>query len=181
MQLEAADWSIQATPPVHLQGFTPQLHSKGLMPVYEAVINSIESIEDRSDIEQKPLSHYYIELEIDRVEQLDFYPKPGPRPGGEIRAFRITDNGVGFTDKNWQSFRTLDSLHKVEKGCRGIGRLMWLKAFNNVVVHSNYEDNGGTRLRSFTFDVLKEVSESGVDSLENAEIATVVNLEGFKN
>ena len=23
MQLEAADWSIQATPPVHLQGFTP--------------------------------------------------------------------------------------------------------------------------------------------------------------
>ena len=156
-------------------------YSKGLMPVYEAVINSIESIEDRSDIEQKPLSHYYIELEIDRVEQLDFYPKPGPLPEGEIRAFRITDNGVGFTDKNWQSFRTLDSLHKVEKGCRGIGRLMWLKAFNNVVVHSNYEENGGTRLRSFTFDVLKEVSESGVDSLENAEIATVVNLEGFKN
>ena len=25
MQLEAADWSIQATPPVHLQGFTPHL------------------------------------------------------------------------------------------------------------------------------------------------------------
>ena len=24
MQLEAADWSIQATPPVHLQGFTPR-------------------------------------------------------------------------------------------------------------------------------------------------------------
>ena len=155
-------------------------YSKGLMPVYEAVINSIESIEDRSDIEQKPLSHYYIDLEIDRVEQLDFCPKPGPRPEGEIRAFRITDNGVGFTDKNWQSFRTLDSLHKVEKGCRGIGRLMWLKAFNNVVVHSNYEENGGTRLRNFTFDVLKEVSESGVDSLGNAEIATVVNLEGFK-
>ena len=155
-------------------------YNKGLMPVYEAVINSIESIDDRSAIEQNPLSHYYIELEIDRVEQLDLYPKPGPHPVGEIRAFRIADNGVGFNDKNWQSFRTLDSLHKVDKGCRGIGRLMWLKAFNDVVVHSNYEDNGGTRHRRFTFDILKEVSELGVASLGNAEIATVVNLEGFK-
>ena len=33
-------------------------YSKGLMPVYEAVINSIEAIEERSLTEQKALSDY---------------------------------------------------------------------------------------------------------------------------
>ena len=98
--------------------------TRGLMPVYEAVMNSIEAIEDRSIIERKPLSNYHIKLEVDRVEQQDLFPKPGPRPEGEIRGFRIADNGIGFNDKNWESFKTLDSLYKVEKGCRGIGRLM---------------------------------------------------------
>ena len=117
-------------------------YSKGLMPLFEAVINSIESIEDRSLIEQQSLSNYYIRLEIERVEQLDFGIKPGARPESEITGFRIIDNGVGFTDENWESFRTLDSSHKLEKGCKGIGRLMWLKAFNNVTVYSTYQENG---------------------------------------
>ena len=155
-------------------------YSKGLMPVYEAVINSIEAIEDRRQTEHTALSDYYIKLEIDRLEQLDIDPKPGPRPEGEIRGFRIADNGVGFTEKNWESFRTLDSLHKVGKGCRGIGRLMWLKAFDNVTVWSNYQENGEIKRRNFTFSVLNEVSESKVDSLESAEILTAVKLGGFK-
>ena len=105
---------------------------KGLMPVYEAVINSIEAIEERSQAEGKALSDYSIRLDIDRAAQLDLEPKRGPRPEVDIEGFRITDDGVGFNDSNWESFKTLDSLYKVEKGCWGIGRLMWLKAFNNV-------------------------------------------------
>ena len=89
-------------------------YSKGLMPVFEAVINSIESIEDRSLIEQQSLSNYYIRLEIERVEQLDSGPKPGARPEGEITGFRIIDNEVGFTDENWESFKTLDSFYKLK-------------------------------------------------------------------
>ena len=150
------------------------------MPVFEAVINSIESIEDRSLIEQQSLSNYYIRLEIERVEQLDFGPKPGARPEGEITGFRIIDNGVGFTDENWESFRTLDSLHKLEKGCKGIGRLMWLKAFKNATVNSTYQENGETKRRSFTFDAMNEVSECAVDCLESTENSTVVRLERFE-
>ena len=155
-------------------------YSKGLMPVFEAVINSIESIEDRSLIEQQSLSNYYIRLEIERVEQLDFGPKPGARPEGEITGFRIIDNGVGFTDENWESFKTLDSLHKLKKGCKGIGRLMWLKAFKNVTVNSTYQENGENKRRSFTFDATNEVSECAVDCLESAENSTVVRLERFE-
>ena len=155
-------------------------YSKGLMPVYEAVINSIEAIEERSLTEQKALSDYRIRLEIDRMEQLEFDPKPGPRPEGEIRGFRIADNGVGFTDKNWESFRTLDSLHKVEKGCRGIGRLTWLKAFDNVAVRSVYMEDGEVRRRAFSFNISNEVQNQTVDSLGSAEVGTIVELLGFK-
>ena len=154
---------------------------KGLMPVYEAVINSIEAIEDRSLLEDKALSDYQVKLEIERVEQLALEPKRGPRPAGDIRGFRIIDNGIGFTDQNWESFRTLDSLHKVKKGCRGIGRLMWLKAFNNVIVNSRYKEDDKTKSRRFTFDVLNEVVESTAAIRDDDEIVTEVKLEGFKS
>ena len=151
---------------------------QGLMPVYEAVINSIEAIEERSLTEQKALSDYRIRLEIDRMEQLEFDPKPGPRPEGEIRGFRIADNGVGFTDKNWESFRTLDSLHKVEKGCRGIGRLTWLKAFDNVAVRSVYTEDGEVRRRAFSFNISNEVQNQTVDSLGTRRLAQLSSFWG---
>ncbi len=153
---------------------------KGLMPVYEAVINSIEAIEERNSRERKGLAKYSIKLEVDRMEQLDINPRPGPRAEGEIRGFRIADNGVGFTDKNWESFRTLDSLHKVEKGCRGIGRLMWLKAFDDVMVRSTYAENGELKRRDFSFTVSNEVLEAKADCQGSAEVGTTVELLGFK-
>ena len=155
-------------------------HGKGLMPVYEAVINSIESIEERSQAEGRSLTDYSIRLDVDRAAQLDLEPKRGPRPEGDIEGFKITDDGVGFNDRNWESFRTLDSLHKVEKGCRGIGRLMWLKAFNNVQIRSTYKENGEIRRRDFSFDMTNEVSEEtlGLEALDG--VRTVVELKGFK-
>ena len=155
-------------------------YSKGLMPVYEAVINSIEAIEERSQAEGRALSHYSIRLDIDRAAQLALEPRRGPRPEGDIEGFRITDDGVGFNDKNLESFRTLDSLQKVEKGCRGIGRLMWLKAFNNVEIRSTYEEGGEIKRRNFMFNTTNEVSEATAGSESVDEIRTVVELQGFQ-
>ena len=154
---------------------------KGLLPVYEAVINSIEAIEERNQTEQKKLSDYSIKLEINRIEQLNIDPQSNSQAEGEIQEFKITDDGIGFTNKNWESFRTLDSLYKVNKGCRGIGRLMWLKAFDNVVVSSTYVENGEIMRRDFTFNIDNEVSEPMVDSVGRSEVCTTVNLLGFKN
>lgn len=156
-------------------------NSKGLMPVYEAVINSIEAIEERSQAQGKALSDYSVRLDIVRTAQLDLEPKRGPRPEAEIEGFRISDDGVGFNAKNWDSFRTLDSLHKIEKGCRGIGRLMWLKAFDNVEVHSEYEENGEVRRRDFVFDMTKEVLETAGGAEPTDGLRTVVQLKGFKS
>ncbi len=155
-------------------------YSKGLMPVYEAVINSIEAIEERNLTEQKALSDYSIKLQINRIEQFNFDHQSNSQTEGEIGGFRIADNGIGFTDENWESFRMLDSLHKVKKGCRGIGRLMWLKAFDNVAVRSAYAENGEIKRRDFSFNIDNEVSEPMVGSARSSEVGTVVELIGFK-
>jgi len=97
--------------------FLPKNH--GLMPVFEAVVNSIQSIEEKGDIDSGK-----IVLSIDRATQggLDLESRSIP----PIIGFSISDNGCGFDNNNFKSFETLDSDHKIQKGCRGVGRLLWL-------------------------------------------------------
>lgn len=47
----------------------------------------------------------------------------------QVTGFVITDNGVCFNEVNFRSFITFDTEHKEHKGCKGIGRLLWLKLF----------------------------------------------------
>lgn len=155
-------------------------HNKGLMPVYEAVINSIESIEEQHEIIKQPLAEYCIEVKVIRDASLALEDSLGQPSEGKIREFNVTDNGIGFTDKNWISFKTLDSRQKLEKGCRGIGRLMWLKAFENVIVNSTYVEDGRVRRRNFTFNVQNEISESKSNIEGDSPISTTVTLKGFK-
>ncbi|WP_156665601.1 hypothetical protein [Rhodococcus phenolicus] len=69
---------------------------------------------------------------------------PGRTALEPIIGFVVTDNGVGFTAENMKSFETLDSDYKSADGCRGVGRLLWLKAFSKVVVKSTYKGEDGT-------------------------------------
>ena len=50
--------------------------------------------------------------------------------------FIVTDNGNGFDSINYQSFLEAYSRLKVKKGCKGIGRFLWLKAFDSVTIDS---------------------------------------------
>jgi hypothetical protein len=118
---------------------TPLQYVHGLLTLFEAVVNSIHSI-DEAGI---PTLRGKIVIEILRSEQAEFSfnnteKKRGPETQKEIIGFKVTDNGIGFNDDNMDSFRTLDSDYKADKGCRGVGRLMWLKAFNKVNVTSPY-------------------------------------------
>jgi hypothetical protein len=70
--------------------------------------------------------------------------------GHRIQGFDIEDNGVGFTEDNYRSFRTPDSRLKEKRGGKGVGRLAWLKVFNKVSVDSTYDEKGWKR-RSFEF------------------------------
>ena len=149
----------------------PKKH--GLMPVFEAVVNSIQSLE-----EADRLAEGEIVLEIIRSSQQPMKTGRGAEQG-VIVGFTITDNGVGFNDTNMQSFETLDSDHKIGKGCRGIGRLLWLKAFDRAEVESIYYQSGAFYQRHFSFSARQGVQEEASLRVESREVQTVLKLEGF--
>lgn len=156
----------------------PSTH--GLMPVYEAVVNSIESIEEYNTRKDLQLSQYNIDVFIERDSQIPLANKRGPQPERDITGFKIIDNGIGFNDDNWCSFNTLDSLKKMDKGCRGIGRVLWLKAFDNVHIDSSYFQEGSVFRRTFTFNTSRELSASELRTYDTETITTTVHLLGFK-
>ena len=158
--------------------------SNGLMPVFEAVINSVHSIEESGISSEAGL----IRMSIDRAPAQHRLAdpnnkKPGPEPLGDIRGFAITDNGIGFNDTNFSAFMTLDTDHKASKGGRGIGRLLWLKAFESVTVESRFFVDGDAILqqRHFEFRTASGVIEKQVVAAEHGvSRETTVQLRGFK-
>jgi len=152
-------------------------YSQSLMPLFEAVVNSIHAID-----EAKNLATGKIEIEIIRkIQNTLNVAMPQEEKFTPIYGFKIIDNGIGFTKNNMMSFETLDSEYKASQGCRGIGRLMWLKAFTNVSVYSEFIDEKHTpKLKTFLFN-----AKNGVYRLEEKNLAvlhenkTIITLEEF--
>jgi hypothetical protein len=157
----------------------PKSHS--LLPLMEAVVNGLQAIDARlgDDIGQGRLR---IKVERSAQEVLDFEPPgPGRAPLRPIVGFRIEDNGVGFTPDNMSAFETLDTDFKAALGCRGVGRLLWLKAFDRVSVRSAYlTDDGALQSRQFRFSIAGEVEHAEAPSGFD-EPGTLVHLDGFKD
>ena len=149
--------------------------SNGLLPVYEAVINSIHSIESR-----KP-ENPCIQIRLHRDQRLELQELHGNYLP-DIRDITISDNGVGFTDSNLASFNTLDSRAKEASGGKGIGRIYWLKAFELARIESIYDDNGKRLRRIFEFrPTISGVENRQCEEVESdTPIETTVSLIGFK-
>ncbi len=102
--------------------------SRPLLPLYEAVVNSIQSIEDVKE----PNGKIEIVILRDKAQGLI----TDDRSLAEIVGFRVTDNGEGFTEANFRSFWTSDSKYKFARGGKGIGRFLWLAAFESAEIDS---------------------------------------------
>lgn len=140
---------------------TPLSHSNSLLPLFEAVVNSIHAIE-----EQGPLNQGEIKVFIERAKTQQFAIE-GTAPLEPIDSFRITDNGIGFNDANYDSFCTSDSELKLAKGGKGIGRFLWLKAFDHAKIDSVHRDaNGIYWNRRFTM----QLDEEGVGTPSNVKL-----------
>lgn len=156
--------------------------SHGLLPLFEAVVNSIQSI----DAANPEGDSGRIVVEIERLPQLNLFDsvgrsERGPVPQEPILSFRVTDNGAGFHDDNMQSFETLDSEYKAGYGCRGVGRLLWLKAFKKVEVSSVFLDEVGQAFeRSFSFTAEKGVTDEVVGATASRETGATVKLLDFR-
>ena len=81
--------------------------TNGLLPVFESVSNAIHAIEDA----RVPMARGSVTLEVVRNGQTSFAydPEHDSRANAPIADFRITDNGIDFTESNMNSFLTLDS------------------------------------------------------------------------
>jgi len=156
----------------------PKTHA--LLPLFEAVVNGIQSIDARypEDPGQGLLT---VRIHRDPQDFFDLGTTPSGRvPRKAITGFSVEDNGVGFTPENMASFQTLDSDYKVSIGCRGVGRLLWLKAFDRVEVRSSYYDADSVlRGRQFRFSVEHEVEQHGAPD-DSSDTGSMVVLAGFK-
>ncbi len=148
----------------------PSFKGEALLPVFEAVVNSIQAIEERGN-----LADGRIEIRVIREAQGAL----GDLIRSEIIGFEIADNGIGFNETNFDSFETSDSTHKQTIGGKGVGRFLWLKAFEKVDVESIYEHESKHIKRRFTF-----ATQGGISELHHGEttfdLRTVVRLHGFK-
>ncbi|MDI9094701.1 ATP-binding protein [Providencia hangzhouensis] len=145
----------------------------GLMPVFEAVVNSIHSIEEMNNLPDGKIT-----LRINRATQvnLDLDIKSQP----PIIGFTIIDNGCGFNEINVKSFKTLDSDHKIDKGCRGVGRLMWLKAFDLVEIESHFFDiDSKLKKRIFRFNDKSGIHGEKLVEATSQQPGTIIKLINF--
>lgn len=152
--------------------------TSGLLSVFESISNAIHAIEDAG----VPMGQGTITLDIIRNGQTSFVYDQArdSRSTAPITEFRITDNGIGFTEENMNSFLTLDSPYKADRGGRGVGRLLWLKAFARVRIRSVFLENGQTtRLRTFTFDTDNGVANTDLTDTSDDTAGTWLTLESF--
>jgi hypothetical protein len=156
----------------------PKSHS--LLPLMEAVINGLQAIDVRFGDEMSQ-GHLRVTIERSGQDEFEYEPAgPGRVALKLITGFLVEDNGIGFTPENMRSFETLDTDYKASLGCRGVGRLLWLKAFDKVMVRSAYlADDSELCARQFQFSIAGEVEPTEArDRLSDA--GTVVHLDGFK-
>lgn len=173
--------------PTNIKHFSPMLidirgkinekklaYNNTLLPLYEAIVNSIHSIEE--DSATKP---GIIEITLVRSKQqkLEF---ENSTPA--ILDFIIKDNGAGFNESNFESFNFAHSTYKEKKGGKGIGRFIWLRAFQLAEIESIYKENGHLAYRRFNFEPTKDGIEKHEKDIlsEKRERFTEVRLKGLK-
>jgi hypothetical protein len=150
-------------------------YSNTLLPLFEAIVNSIHAIEEGSATEIGI-------IEIDIVRSIQSKMQFDKDAQSEITDFIITDNGIGFNEDNYNSFNFAHSTYKFAKGGKGIGRFTWLRAFQKAEIESMFNDGNRWQLRKFNFEPTKNgIEKHTCDPVEeNGGRRTVVRLKNLK-
>nr|WP_294945697.1 hypothetical protein [uncultured Mucilaginibacter sp.] len=152
-------------------------YNNTLLPLFEAVVNSIHAIEE--DSATKP---GIIKIKLIRSKQTaanlgDNISLPS------FKDFIIQDNGIGFTERNYESFNFAHSTYKEKRGGKGIGRFVWLRAFQKAEIESMFTENDQWFHRKFNFEPTKNGIEKPVcDPLVEGtrQRTTTVKLIGLR-
>lgn len=124
--------------------------AKAMMPLYEAISNAVDAIEEHQD----GFSNHSIRIRLVASNDLAHQAGDGTLV---VDGFDVIDDGVGFNDKNLASFQEAHTLSKVKVGGRGVGRFTFLKVFSSVHIRSVFRREGKALLREFDFSIRDEL------------------------
>lgn len=137
-----------------------------LYSIFEAVMNGIQAIEERSKTDSTVKGAISI-----RVTQ---------NPDKTIKGVEVRDNGIGLNQRHLDSFNICDTREKVDIGGRGVGRLVWMKAFEAVRVTS--ASKGAASVDTVQFDFRPELDDSRDNLIRGVglpgDIGTAVAMTG---
>lgn len=151
-------------------------YHRALLPLFEAVINSIHAIEDV----RASSGAIRIRVRRNKTEGRQQHLTENRLTSRSIIGFVIEDNGCGFTTANYEAFETSDTDFKKSRGAKGIGRFLWLKAFEIVRVTSTYQENGKFLERKFDFSLVANgTSNHTLSEAKTTQNRTTVELVNF--
>lgn len=151
---------------------------KPLIPLFEAIVNSIYAIEER---QEKEIFDGFIKVEIIREPQEIAQMEGIDNSINDIIGFIISDNGIGLDENNMRSFLQSDSTYRAEKGGKGVGRFAWLKAFEKTEIESIFKDADDAYVkRTFDFSLKnKEIDDTLVEVKDISDNCTTVRLMNY--
>ena len=108
---------------INIKGLVERLElsqAKAMMPLFEAISNAIDAIQELNDGFQK---HSVL---IKLISANDLVYQSGDN-NFIVDGFDVVDDGIGFNDENVTSFREAYTLSKVKLGGKGVGSFTFLK------------------------------------------------------
>lgn len=155
---------------------TPLAARKYLYPVFEAIANSLQAISEAKE----PNGEVIIHIKRDTSDVGLGAISEELSPNQPIIGFAIEDNGRGFTDDNLDSFNKVNSRKKRGIGGKGVGRLLWLKAFKKAEIDSTFQNNGKLNRRKFDFSIAHNgVGKQEAPAVDRKDRRTTVTLVDF--
>lgn len=146
--------------------------AKAMMPLYEAISNAVDAIEEHQD----GFSNHSIRIRLVASNDLAHQAGDGTLV---VDGFDVIDDGVGFNDKNLASFQEAHTLSKVKVGGRGVGRFTFLKVFSSVHIRSVFTRDGKALLREFDFSIQDELKGADTTSEVKEVCGTHTSLRGM--
>lgn len=152
----------------------PLPKNRPLIPLYEAIVNSINAIDER----KRKCESFSGRIEIEVIRDRTLFSESD---SNTVRGFSIKDNGIGFDENNMASFMEADSDYKLAFGGKGVGRFSWLKAFSNVSITSTFNSDGEFVTRTFDFNLNRvDIEDTLVDAgTEITDNCTIVKLADY--
>lgn len=138
--------------------------SNPLAPMLEGMTNSLESILNLPDEFERKISI-----------ELHFNDSDDNEGGKRLDYMVIEDSGNGFNNDAFTRFNNLLDKSKGFKN-RGTGRLQYLHRFGEIVVESNFIDEGSYYLRSFQCNKQSFISSSICNNSDSNILKTNVKF-----